>query len=194
MPLDVPWTNYIVLLDSDTQFANQLGRDMQASRSQYADYITTKDPVRAHEHGARCEYAAWLYFRPACWLLFTREKQTPKPPDIEGFIEVRGRYEARHHPLYVLPKDPPEYAYLGVYAHNHPTYEIFGWVWGHEIKDKEEYYQCWIPGQPCFAPKRGDPIIKPPELLYAELRRRQTDKYGPGWFDRVWIDNIDERQ
>ena len=95
--------------------------------------------------------------------------------------------------LPVRPNEEPDRAYLAVYEHRHPDYEIAGWCWGREAK--KEPLHPGTPGRPpLHYVKRGNPILKEPGLLKDILRSRQERKYGKDWYHRIWIENIRENR
>ena len=100
-------------------------------------------------------------------------------PDIEDFIDVKGRREGWHD-LMVGDDDPPDWAYVLVRCHEHPRYEIVGWCWGREA--------LLVPmidpagGRPSHFITQDDPIMKPISELLAEVKRRQApETFAPGF-------------
>lgn len=122
-----------------------------------------------HIVGARAEAAAKLYLNPVKWNAFA-ERGLANLPDLEDFIEVKGRTKA-HYGLIVQRGDQEHWAYLLVCTHLHPVYLIVGWAWGHEAK-RPEFWKDPHGGRPAFFPPNS--ILKPPAELLAEVRRRQT--------------------
>lgn len=89
--------------------------------------------------GARCEAAAKLFFGNTVeWFSYREgEPVDDNLPDLlapNGLaIDVKG-VEQNYKGL-IVPKGwvKPKWAYLLVLGGSHPTYQMFGWMWGHEI-------------------------------------------------------------
>lgn len=130
------------------------------------------DPDRAlayHRLGARTECAGYLYLKPVHWNTYV--EHVHGVADLEDWIDVKGCLRS-HHSLIVQRDDPEDWAYLLVCASRHPIYEAVGWCWGREAK-VEIFRSDPVGGRAAFFVPRDAPIIKPPHLLYDELRRRQ---------------------
>jgi hypothetical protein len=130
--------------------------------------------------GVRCEIAGKLYLNPVTWNAFSA--RIHNLPDLEDWIDVKGRSKRRHD-LMVQIGAPPNWAYLLVRAHNHPVYEISNWCWGYEARTVPISDPSGESGKrsgPAHFIPANHPVMKPPEELFAEVRRRQAldKKYG----------------
>jgi hypothetical protein len=118
--------------------------------------------------GARCEAAAKIYLNPVKWNYLA--KKISGLADLEDWIDVKGRSESWQD-LMVQRNCKPNWAYLLVRGHDHPSYEIVGWCWGYEAMETPVTDPA--KGRPARFISEKAPIIKPPKSLFAEVRDRQ---------------------
>ena len=76
-----------------------------------------------------CEMAAYLWLRPITW----RQELIDGLPTFSDFISVRTDLDGRDRSI-VLPDDPSDWIYLFVFATPRMTYDVRGWISGHEAK------------------------------------------------------------
>ena len=119
--------------------------------------------------GSRCEAAGKLFLNPVKWHAYS--ETVGGLPDLDDFIDVKGAPKS-HHRMPVQQGQPDNWAYLLILGHNHPVYELVGWAWGFECKAGREL-QDPVGGMPAYWIDQSDPIMKPPQELFDELRRRQ---------------------
>lgn len=128
------------------------------------------DPVTSlemHIMGARCEAAGKVYYNPVKWHAY-KPSGIRNLPDLEDWIDVKGRGKHWHH-LVVQKDDDPSWAYVLVSAEDHPLYHIVGWLWGKEAMLKK-FWDEPVPGRPAYFARRP---LRDPADLYREIRRRQ---------------------
>lgn len=127
--------------------------------------------------GARAEAAGKLYMNPVTWNAYSLRHTDA---DLDDFIDVKGVADS-YRRLLISPKKPDHWAYLLVDASAHPEYQIVAWCWGHEGKQQKYWEVKRTDGGGYFIP-RNDPIMKPPQELLEELRRRQNTRKGMAGF------------
>ncbi len=156
----------------------QLGEQKRQPRNGVA--LTGDEPLRYDTMGARCECAAYLYFKPlkAKWHAFTgghiTDESGEKLPDLDDYIDAKGRAKDWHS-LPVQKDAPKHWAYLLVSAEHHPVYLIRGWVWGFEVQN-DSHWADPAGGMPAFFVEPYAAIMKPPQLLFDDLRRRKVNR------------------
>jgi hypothetical protein len=137
------------------------------TNGQAPDYDTR---LFAGRNGYRAEAAVRLWLGTT--VRWTINNKFPGGPDFSDFIDVKNRMR-QHHRLTITPECPSGYAYLLVCGEQHPRYRIVGWCWGHEAK-QDCYWSDPGTGRPAWWVTENDPIMKPPDELLVELRRRQA--------------------
>lgn len=85
-------------------------------------------------------------------------------PDFSDFINVKSRRLARFN-MNIKPNEDPQRAYLCVCVEAHPRYRLVGWCWGHEARQLGLTSYGEAAGNPCFAVKEWDAIMKSPYEL-----------------------------
>jgi hypothetical protein len=163
--------NQITLEPKHIDFAdNNVARRRQAAaveRNRQAHNGAPIDPAAAlgiHILGARCECAGYLWFKlngiSLHWHTFAQE--VGGLPDLGDFVDVKGCRKGWHK-LIVQQDDPDDWAYLLVLGHDHPRYQMAGWMWGWEAK-QERYWSDPAGDRPAFFIKQG--LLRPlAELL-----------------------------
>jgi hypothetical protein len=130
------------------------------------DFVLGKDRL-----GARCELAAKQYFNPVKWNSFSAKFYGE--PDLGDFIDVKGRSETWQD-LPVQEDGEATFAYLLVYPDPHPVYCLRGWMWGFDAKKPEFWGDKAKSGRPCFYIPQDSGLLRDPEELLAEVRRREA--------------------
>lgn len=132
------------------------------------------DPVSAlamHEAGIYGECAGKLYLNPVKWNAY-RAGTNFREADLEDWIDIKTRSKDWHS-LIVQADDPPEWAYVLACGHAHPRYCLIGWCYGKEVQ-KKEYWADPAGGRPAYFVKQTDPVLRPMQELYDEVRLRQA--------------------
>jgi hypothetical protein len=123
---------------------------------------------RDTRNGYRAEAAVRLWAgRDVQWTLIS---DATGHPDFAGFIDVKARQKT-HHKLPINNECKPERAYLLVCGARHPEYRIVGWCWGHEAM-VDDYWSDPGTGRPAWWVGEEDAILKSPDELLAEIRKR----------------------
>ncbi len=122
--------------------------------------------------GARAEAAGAVYCAPVEW---HKESLRHDDPDLDTFIDAKG-ISQRGHSLILQPNKRDDWAYLLVDGSRHPRYEMIGWVWGHEGK-QPKYWRDPVGQRGGYFIPADDPVLRPPEELLVELRKRQAARF-----------------
>ena len=179
---------YVTLTEDQVAFCDKWAnwRQDNAERAELGPYNNAPvgDEARAlHVIGFRAECPVYIHFGgkgSVKWHYDAGVEAVANGiPDIEDFIDVKGRREGWHD-LMVDDRDPPQWAYVLVRCHEHPRYEIVGWCWGEEA--------LLVPmidpagGRPSHFISQDNPIMKPISELLAEVKRRQApETFAPGF-------------
>jgi hypothetical protein len=130
------------------------------------------DPVRdlwQTKFGFRCELALQPHIPTAHW---TGEDAWRKDiPDYEDFIDVKGIHKP-HHCLIIQKDAHDDWAYVAVYGGRHPSYRIWGWLWGREGKRPEWWEDKSKRDRPAFFVPNKQPLRPISELCERLMFRR----------------------
>lgn len=172
----------ITLTPKQIDYADNIGRGRRETaidngRKQRANASTEPEIAMSRDlQGARGEAACYIWLSPVIWdkQLVRGKMPATKKPDFDNFIDIKTATES-HHGLIVLQGDNENWAYVLVLANEHPTYSIAGWLWGHECK-QDKYLKEITPGRgkTYLIPQRD--VVRSPQSLIEELRRRQNDR------------------
>jgi hypothetical protein len=117
--------------------------------------------------GAAGECAGYLYCSPCKWNLMDMAK-----PDLEDFIEIRTRSKSNQGLTPYPDSIVDGFAYLLVNGEDAPMFEIVGWCWGYEAKTAPLNDRI-APGFLVHLIDPDSPLLRPPEELWDEVRRRR---------------------
>ena len=166
------YSAWLLLLPEDTARSDKLAQrriDDNIAKGR----IPRNGMIRSLEKekvGTRCECAGWLYFHPLCtWHEFREDVRNL--PDLDDFIDVKGR-SGTGQPMICYAGSNPDWAYLLVWAGDHPKYHIVSWCWGREAmtvpitdptgQNRPAHFVPW-----------DAPFMKSPGELFEEQRRRR---------------------
>jgi hypothetical protein len=123
--------------------------------------------------GVYGEFAAKRFFDPVKWHDYSDGEVTGLP-DLDDFIDVKTAHHAWHK-LVVQRNSNERFAYLLVYPIDACTFNICGWIWGHEAMDPG-YWSDPVGWRPAyFVPQQR--LYNLPSL-FSILRERQAKRGG----------------
>jgi len=151
----------------------------RGARHGYGLNCTPEESLRYQIIGAIGEMlGGWFYLMPCIW----NRDQPNGEADIEDFVEVKTP-DGPNRRLHVPLNGHPDRAYMQVTLQRLPYIGIVGWQWGRDVMEKRNIEEPQ-PGRKAYY---YNGILRPPSLLYDEVRKRQRERgyvYQPGSPDR----------
>lgn len=143
----------ITLSAEEVAYADGLGhqrQDAAVENNREAAHGAPTEYAKAlalHITGARAETAAKRWLEPIEW--HRRLKGFTGMPDLGDDIDVKG-VEVGHYRLLLPPEPKPNFLYLLVRGHNHPTWIISGWIDGAQALLNPDWLYPLKPGRLSF--------------------------------------------
>jgi hypothetical protein len=164
----------IILQEKHIKYSDWIARErrklaIEMNRKPGTNCTTENNQALAYDIlGMRCECAGYLFFQPVKWH-WQIVKDVKNLPDLDNFIDVKGIAQARHRMIVPL-NGREDWAYVLVSGHNHPEYEVFGWLWGKEAKKDIYLDNPAGRGESYYIERK---FLNSPDTLMEVLRQQQ---------------------